>query len=428
MSIRAGIIVTGTEVLSGRITDRNGPWVAEQLLGLGVDVAHLTVCGDRPDDLTAQLAFLTAQGVGLIVTTGGLGPTADDLTVQTVAEFRGDPLRIDSPLESHIEDIIRRWRALPADLPLDDALRAGVHKQALIPLGAEAIPPTGTAPGIAIPAVGTAPAVLILPGPPAELRAMWTSALETAAVSTVLSGRDIAQQETIRAYGLSEADLAATLRIAQTELSGFDDLEITTCLRRGEVEMVTRFADRAAGTYGALSALMAGRHGAQIFSDDGATIDDLVAASLDGHSVATAESCTGGLVAARLTDRAGSSAYVMGGVVSYSNAAKTELLGVPDDLITDHGAVSEEVAAAMADGALRRFGTDTAISTTGVAGPGGGSAEKPVGTVCFGLAVAGGPTRTHTRRFPGDRSAVRELSTTAAFHLLRTARAESAGG
>ncbi|GAB20237.1 CinA-like protein [Gordonia effusa NBRC 100432] len=421
MNVRAGIVVTGTEVLTGTITDRNGPWVAKSLLDLGVDVAHITICGDRPADLTAQLRFLAAEGVDLIVTTGGLGPTADDLTVATVASFAERPLALDTALEAHIADIIARWRRTSGiDSP---ALAAGIRKQAMVPEGTQAIDPVGTAPGIAIPAAPakSTPAILILPGPPAELQGMWPAGLATDAVTQALSGRGVYRTQTIRAYRLSEPDLAATLRSAEGQIDDVDQLEITTCLRGGEVEIVTRYAATAQPAYDALAEYLTKHHAAQIFSIDGSTIDDQLAAALSGRSVATAESCTGGLIAARLTDRAGSSEYFLGGIAAYANEVKTETLGVPTELINEHGAVSEQVARAMADGARTVLHTDTAVSTTGIAGPGGGSELKPVGTVCFGIAVAGQPTRTHTVTFPGGRATVRALATTAAFHLLAEA-------
>lgn len=418
--MRAGVVVTGTEVLTGRITDQNGPWVARQLLDLGVDIAHITVCGDRPDDLTAQLRFLADQQVDLIITTGGLGPTADDLTVATVAAFCGRELRLDSDLEAHISEIIRRWRGRLSSDADPAPLQAGIHKQALVPQGAQSIPPTGTAPGVAIPA-HTVPAILVLPGPPAELQAMWPTAIQSAPVAEALAGRVVLRQSTIRAYGLSEADLAATLRSAEHDVPGFNTLEITTCLRLGELDMVTRYPDASTGAYAELSTLITKRHGTQIFSTDGSTIDDLVAQRLAGHRIATAESCTGGLVAARLTDRPGSSAYVAGSVVAYDNTIKSDLLDVPSALIAEHGAVSEQVAAQMAEGALRRLGSDVAVSTSGIAGPGGGTDLKPVGTVCFAIAVAGRPTVTRTQRLPGDRAGVRALAVTSAMHLLAQA-------
>lgn len=423
MAVRAGVVVTGTEVLSGRVTDQNGPWVGRQLLEMGVDVAHITVCGDRPYDLTAQLQFLADQRVDLIVTTGGLGPTADDLTVATVAALCGRELQLDAELEQHIDAIVQRWRSRMSTAVDSEPLNAGIRKQALVPDGAQSIAPTGTAPGVAIPATGPLPAILILPGPPRELQEMWPAALESAPVAAALAARSEVRQSTIRAYGLSEADLAATLRTAEVEVPGFDDLEITTCLRLGELEMVTRYPDSADAAYAKLSAQVAEAHDRQIFSTDGSTIDDIVATRLSGHLIATAESCTGGMIAARLTDRAGSSAYVTGGVVSYSNEVKSDLLGVPAEMIAEHGAVSEQVAASMAEGVRRRVGVDIAVSTTGVAGPGGGTELKPVGTVCFGIAMAARPTVTRTLRLPGDRASVRALSTTAAMHMLAAALA-----
>ncbi len=416
-------MVTGTEVLAGRVTDRNGPWVARQLLEMGVDVAHITVCGDRPGDLTAQVRFLADQRVDLIVTTGGLGPTADDLTVPTVAALYGRELQLDVELEKRIDAIVKRWRSRLSSAADSEPLRAGIRKQAMVPAGAQSISPTGTAPGVAIPADGSRslPAVLILPGPPRELQAMWPEAIGSAPVAEVLARRTQMRQDTIRGYRLSEADLAATLRTAESEIPGFGDLEITTCLRLGELEMVTRYAESAAAAYTDLAALVDKHHGAQVFSTDGSTIDDIVATRLSGHRIATAESCTGGMIAARLTDRAGSSAYVIGAVVSYANEAKTGLLDVPTDILDQHGAVSEPVAALMAEGALKRVGVDIAVSTSGIAGPGGGTETKPVGTVCFAIAVAGRPTVTRTLHLPGDRASVRALSTTAAMHMLADA-------
>ncbi len=418
-------MVTGTEVLAGRVTDRNGPWVAQRLLEIGVDVAHITICGDRPEDLTAQLRFLADQRVDLIVTTGGLGPTADDLTVATVAALYRRELHLDNELEQRIHAIVQRWRSRLSSATDSEPLLAGIRKQAMVPHGAYSIPPTGTAPGVAIPAAdsGTLPAVLILPGPPRELQAMWPEALDSAPVAEVLARSTRIRQNTIRAYGLSEADLAATLRTAERQITGFGDLEITTCLQLGELEMVTRYAEPAANAYADLAGLIDKHHGSQIFSIDGSTIDDIVANRLAGHRTATAESCTGGMIAARLTDRAGSSAYVIGAVVSYANEAKTGLLDVPAEMIDEHGAVSEEVAAQMAEGARSRLGVDIAVSTSGVAGPGGGTDLKPVGTVCFAIASADRPTMTRTLRLPGDRASVRALSTTAAMHMLADALA-----
>jgi nicotinamide-nucleotide amidase len=303
-----------------------------------------------------------------------------------------------------------------------DALLAANRKQAMVPVGATILDPVGTAPGVVVP--GT-PTVLVLPGPPRELQPMWRTAVQTEAVQRAIAGRTEYEQETVRMFGLPESGLAETLRDAERDIPGFDALEITTCLRRGELEIVTRYEPAASRTYRQLLRVLRDRHGPALFSEDGSLVDDQVAEMLAGLTIATAESCTAGLLSARLTDRAGSSAYVAGGVVSYSNAAKVELLGVDAALIDHHGAVSEPVAEAMADGALRRFGADIAVGITGIAGPGGGSEEKPVGTVCFSVRRTDGRGATRTLRLPGDRSDVRERSTTVAMHMIRRLLSES---
>jgi nicotinamide-nucleotide amidase len=302
-------------------------------------------------------------------------------------------------------------------------VRAANRKQAMVPAGAVVMDPVGTAPGVVVP--GT-PTIVVLPGPPRELQPMWETAIQIPAVLEAIAGRTIYRQDTIRMFGLPESGLAETLREAEHDVPDFAALEITTCLRRGEIEMVTRYEPDAADTYQRLTALLRDRHGQHVFSEDGATVDDQVAQLLVGRRIATAESCTGGLVAARLTDRPGSSAYLVGGVVSYANEAKIEMLGVDSALIDTHGAVSEPVAEAMAAGALRRFDADTAVATTGIAGPGGGTDEKPVGTVCFTVAVDNVFT-TRTLRLPGGRNDVRERSTTVAMHLLRQALLDAEG-
>lgn len=415
MSARAGIVVTGTEVLTGRVQDANGPWLADRLLELGVELAHITICGDRPADIEAQLRFLAAQDVDLIITSGGLGPTADDMTVEVVARFCDRELVLDDELEAKIADILKRLMARFDGVDFD-SVRAANRKQAMVPAGAEVLDPVGTAPGVVVP--GT-PTVVVLPGPPRELQPMWRKAIQTAAAQQAVAGRTVYEQQTVRMFGLPESGLAETLRDAEQSVPGFGALEITTCLRRGEIEMVTRYEPDAAASYADLVRLLRDRHGEQLFSENGSLVDDLVAQLLTGRLIATAESCTAGLLAARLTDRPGSSAYVAGGVVSYSNEAKAELLGVDPALIEEHGAVSEPVAEAMAAGALQRFGADTAVAITGIAGPGGGTETKPVGTVCFTVRLQDGRADTRTLLLPGNRSDIRERSTTVAMHLLR---------
>jgi nicotinamide-nucleotide amidase len=303
-----------------------------------------------------------------------------------------------------------------------DAVKAANRKQALIPEGAYVIDPVGTAPGVVLPGK---PAIVVLPGPPRELQPMWRTAVASEPVREAIAGRTEYRQEMVRMFGLPESGLADTLRDAEEGIAGYQELEITTCLRRGEIEMVTRFEPGASSVYDELVALLRERHAREIFSEDGSSIDDQVVQLLAGRRIATAESCTAGLLAARLTERPGSSAFVMGGVVAYSNEAKVELLGVDPELIDVHGAVSEPVADAMADGALRRFDADTAVSITGIAGPDGGTEEKPVGTVCWSVRTAEGSGITRTLRLPGDRADIRDRSTTLAMHLLRRVLSEA---
>jgi nicotinamide-nucleotide amidase len=422
VSARAGIVVTGTEVLTGRVQDRNGPWLSDRLLELGVELAHITICGDRPGDIEAQLRFLEEQGVDLIITTGGLGPTADDMTVEMVARFTGRELVLDDELEDKIAAILKPLMARFSHWDFD-AVRAANRKQALIPEGAYVIDPVGTAPGLV---VAGSPTIVVLPGPPRELQPMWRTAVASDAVQEAIGGRTEYRQQTVRMFGVPESGLADTLRDAEEGIGGFDGLEITTCLRRGEIEMVTRFEPDAADVYEELLGVLRERHGRELFSEDGSSVDDQVAQLLAGRRIATAESCTAGLLAARLTERPGSSDYVAGGVVTYSNEAKVELLGVSPGLIETHGAVSEPVAEAMAEGALARLDVDTAVAITGIAGPGGGSEEKPVGTVCWAVRLADGRAITRTVRLPGDRVEIRDRSTTVAMHLLRRVLSEPA--
>jgi nicotinamide-nucleotide amidase len=338
------------------------------------------------------------------------------MTVEVVARFAGLPLVLDDALEQRIADILRglmqRFRHWDFD-----AVRAANRKQALVPEGAYVINPVGTAPGVV---VSGKPTVVVLPGPPRELQGMWEEAVSTPAFQEATAGRTEYEQDTIRLFGLPESGMAETLRVAEQEIEGFDRLEITTCLRRAEVEVVTRHEPGSGvDAYRALVELIRSRHPRELFSEDGSKVDDQVAELLAGRWVATAESCTAGLMAARLTERPGSSAYVAGGVVSYSNEAKIELLGVDPALIEAHGAVSPEVAAAMATGALERFQADTAVAITGIAGPGGGTEEKPVGTVSFCVSAGDGRVLARDLLLPGGRADVRERSTTVAMHLLR---------
>ncbi|MDF2824189.1 MAG: competence/damage-inducible protein cinA, partial [Mycobacterium sp.] len=225
MTVRAGIVITGTEVLTGRVQDKNGPWLADRLLELGVELAHITLCGDRPEDIEAQLRFLAAEGVDLIITSGGLGPTADDMTVAMVSKFCGRDLILDAGLEEKIADILRRLNAARGRTVDFEAMMAANRKQAMVPEGAAILDPVGTAPGVV---VAGAPTVVVLPGPPRELQPMWRTAVATPEVQQAIAGRTHYEQSTVRMFGLPESGLAETLREAETSVEGFGRLEITT--------------------------------------------------------------------------------------------------------------------------------------------------------------------------------------------------------
>lgn len=425
--VRAGILITGTEVLTGIISDRNGPWLSERLRDIGVDAAMIEIVGDRPEDLLTALEHMREDGLALIVTSGGLGPTADDLTAEIVGRFAGREMVLDAALEARIAEILgpmmKRWPNLDPE-----AIRISNRKQAVVPEGATVLDPVGTAPGLVVPPGQDAegPTVVVLPGPPRELHPMWEAAVATEAFRRAIAGATEYRHEIVRLFGIPESEIASTLREADAAGLSLANLEITTCLRRGEIEVATRFEPAAQADYDALLAFLVSRHGDTMFSQDGSTIDDQVIELLRGETIAVAESCTGGLMAARLTERAGASAYFAGGVVAYTNEAKSSVVGVPPDLVTRHGAVSTEVAEALASGALERFEASVGVGITGIAGPDGGTEEKPVGTVCFSVCRRDGSRLTRSARLPGGRADVRDRATTVTLHLVeRLLRGES---
>jgi nicotinamide-nucleotide amidase len=429
MTARAGIVVTGTEVLTGRVKDRNGPWLAERLKELGVDVAYTTIVGDRPGDMEAALRFMAGEGLDLIATSGGLGPTADDLTAEVVGQAQGREMVLDEALEERIAEILRplakRWPNLDMD-----AIRQSNRKQAVIPQGATVLEPVGTAPGLVVPPREPAskPTVVVLPGPPRELQPMWSEAVKAAAFQSAIAGATEYRQKMLRLYGIPESEIAETLRVAEHEGVELSRLEITTCLKRGEVEVVTRYEPAEREVYEAFERVVRGRHADTLFSDDGSTVDEQVAALLrsEAKTIATAESCTGGLLVARLTEKPGASDYVKGGIVVYENEAKINQAGVPAELIEQYGAVSAEVAGALAEGARAKLGADVGVGVTGIAGPDGGSEEKPVGLVWLSVATAEGGRLTRSVNLPGSRADVRDRTTTVAMHLVRRALLDGA--
>jgi nicotinamide-nucleotide amidase len=443
---RAGILVTGTEVLTGRVRDRNGPWLADRLLEAGVDLAQIAIVGDRPQDLLAALESMASEGLDVVLTSGGLGPTADDLTAEVVGSFQGREMVLDEPLEGRIAEILRPLAARYPNLDRN-AIAHGNRKQATIPQGATVLEPVGTAPGLVVTPAGgrQGPTVVVLPGPPRELQPMWRQALATEAWRSAIAGARVYRVEMLRLFGIPESEIAETLRQAEGEGVDLSALEITTCLRSGEIEIVTRYEPEAQSAYDEFAWIVATRHADTLYSTDGTTIDAQVAALLRGervevtpassdrsaggepddsvvgvtHTIAVAESCTGGLLLARLTDPPGASEYVLGGVVAYSNGAKIAQVGVPRETIEAHGAVSEQVAQALAEGARMRLGSELGVGLTGIAGPGGGSEQKPVGLVWLCVSAADGASLTRSVRLPGGRPDVRERSALVAMHMIR---------
>ena len=409
---RGFVVVTGSELVRGDRRDLNGPFLASELLRLGVEPARISIVGDDAGELEAALSEgLEAE---LCCVSGGLGPTHDDRTVELVARAAGRELVVDERLEAEIESISRAI-AERLGRPYAD-FATGVRKQATLPQGALVVGIAGTAPALVLETERGA--VVVLPGPPSELQRLWPRALQSEPVRTVLSRAREPERRVLRFYGASESEIAAVLEESGGEGDG---VTATICAREFEIH-VDLFVDEGGGDRA--DELVAGlreRAGRQLFVEDERPVEALVldACRERGLTLATAESCTGGLVAARLTSVPGSSDVFVGGVVAYADEVKQQELGVPTDVLERHGAVSAETAAAMVGGARARLGADVAISVTGVAGPGGGTPEKPVGLV---FLHAQGPEGSLARRLelPGDREAIRARSAVAALHLVRT--------
>ena len=411
----AAVLLTGSELLDGRTRDRNGHYLGGTLAASGFRVEHVVLAPDDPGVLRRDLRFLLDQRPALLVTSGGLGTTHDDLTAATIAEITGNALASDPEALRMVTATTRRVAARRG-LAFDELLPA-MARQALLPRGSRAIAPAGVAPGFALRHEATA--IVALPGVPWELETMWPGVL---AASAADAGVAPAGRLTMRLYGWGEVQVAALLEATST-----DRLRLGITAADGEVTVTAGYDadDRAAA--GQADALAAALRVAPVFSDDGRSIDLVVADLLRGQAatVALAESCTGGLLGGRLTELPGSSDYVLGGALVYADAAKREMLGVPAALLASEGAVSEPVARAMADGVRLRLGATYGLGVTGIAGPGGATPDKPVGLVFIGCA---GPAGTVVRRheFPGDRATVRAWSVTSALHQLRRALAAEA--
>jgi len=414
---RGVVVVTGSELVRGDRTDRNGPFLAAELLRLGVEPARITVVGDEPAELEAALR--EGFEADLCVVSGGLGPTHDDRTVELAARAAGRALVVDQELEAEIE---RFSRAIAERLrrPYAD-FAEGVRKQATLPEGALVIGIAGTAPGLVLET--GACAVVILPGPPPELRRLWEPALESGPVRAVLARAQVPERRVLRFYGASESMVAKALADAGGDGEG---VSATICARDFEIHVDLVVDEQGRERAEGLASSLRGQLGEHLFAEDERPVEELVleACRERGLTLAAAESCTGGLVAARLTSVPGSSDVFRGGVVAYADDLKRGELGVPTELLERHGAVSAEVAAALARGARERLGADVAVAVTGVAGPGGGTPEKPVGLV-FLHAETPDAGSGRELRLPGDRAAVRGRATAAALHLVRTLLAQN---
>jgi nicotinamide-nucleotide amidase len=400
----AVLLSTGDEVITGQTVDSNASWLAERLTDLGFDVVLKLTVGDRMADLVAAMAQAATAG-DVVLCTGGLGPTQDDLTAQAVAQLCGDPLALHQPSLDQIRAIYKM---------LGRPMAASNEKQAWLPANATVLRNQwGTAPGFAVDHSGAW--LAFVPGVPREMRAFWNHHLQPTLVERFALVPE--RLVVLRCMGIHESKLANLMTPMQS-LPGVT-LGFRTKLPENQVKLrldpsvpVEREAELIAQAREII--------GAPVFGVNSGPLEQVIGELLAerGQTVATAESCTGGRISAGLTSVAGSSRYVELGVCAYSNAAKVDLVGVPAALIESHGAVSEPVARAMAQGIRERAGTTFGVGTTGIAGPGGGSPGKPVGTVHIAVAT---PTGTLHKRFQlrGNRERITALATGAALDMLR---------
>lgn len=412
--MRAAVLVTGDEVLGGRVPEGNAAFLARSLATHGIPVVRTVVVGDTLDAVAGAVQELLRLDVELVITTGGLGPTFDDLTMQAVAAATGRPLALDTGALAMVEE---RSRDIPRRIGVDDETLDRIRrKQATLPAESTALPPSGTAPGAVVHHEGRT--IVVLPGPPWELQQMWRRALDDGPLRFVRERSAGRTHRTVRIWALLEAELIAALAVLPE-----DDLAtIGTYTRDGELEVVSPVAIASR-----VETLIRERFGDALFATDETTVDEIVAAALvrRRESVAVAESCTGGGLGARMTALPGASRWFLGGVIAYANAVKSGLLGVPDSVIEGDGAVSQASAEAMARGARIATGATWGVAITGVAGPDGGTPDKPVGLVWIAIAGPTGVTSA-TGVFRGDRASVRRRAQTSALHHLRVALSDLA--
>jgi len=408
---RAFIVVTGSELVRGDRNDLNGPFLAAELLRLGIEPARISIVGDTEEELAEALS--EGLNADLCVISGRLGPTHDDRTVELVARTTGVGLKLDDGLHDEIGAISRAF-AERLGRPYVD-FEAGVRKQATIPDGALSLGLAGTAPGLVLDRGESV--VVVLPGPPPELQRLWRSALQAEPVRRVLSRARPPALRKLRFFGASESAVAKALADAGGDGDG---VEATICARNFEIHVDLVVAPGAERRADELSERLVAPLERFLFSRTDEPVQEIVLQLCRGRglTLATAESCTGGMVAERITSIPGSSDVFVGAVVAYADEVKARELGVPTDVLERSGAVSPETAAAMAAGARERLGADVAVSVTGIAGPGGGTEAKPVGLVYL-HAESPGASRSAEFVLPGDRGTIRRRATVTALHLVR---------
>ena len=406
----AAIISIGTELTRGELTNTNAVWLSEELVGLGFDVIEHVTVDDDTDRIVAAIDRLSRQ-VGVVLVTGGLGSTTDDLTTEAVARALNVPLLRD---ESIVEGIRNKFKAFGRTMPEANA------KQGDFPEGATILDNAmGTAPGFSM-AMGDA-VFFFTPGVPREMKHVYERWIVPAVQGLA---RRTTHQIHMRTFGMTESGVAEELSAIESDFPGvtvgyrahFPEIEVKVHARGESSELARRLASEAAEAVRA-------KLGEAVFGGREDTFAAVVGDALrkGGLTLAVAESCTGGKVGDMLTAAAGSSDFLLLDAVTYANAMKEKVLGVSAETLLKHGAVSEEVATQMAEGALKVSGADIAVAITGIAGPGGGSAEKPVGTVWFGLAKKGASTVTKKRKLPGNRERVRTLAAYTALKMVHRA-------
>lgn len=404
----AEIIAIGSELLAPDRTDTNSLWLTEKLNSLGIEVKLKTIVGD--DDARLEEAIRDAvRRSKVVITTGGLGPTEDDITRKITARALGRRLLLD---ETVLAEIRQRFENFGVAMPERNS------RQAMVIEDAEILPnPNGTAPGMFIAHEGTA--IVLLPGPPREMKPMFENHATPRLAGRVGSLRVV--RRLLRVAGLGESAVDEKIAPIYTQ---YDNPQTTILFNQSEIEIHLtargRTETEANTLLDRLSEQIEERLGNAVFSFAGEKMEEVVGLKLSvgGYTVSVAESCTGGLIAQRLTEVPGSSKYFIEAVVAYANDAKTRALGVEPILLLEHGAVSAQVAEAMAEGIRKRAGTDFGLSVTGIAGPGGGTEEKPVGLVYIALA---NEVKTEHRKLklPGDRQLIRWRASQAALDLLR---------